>query len=51
MVPVIVISAPTVVSGQQWWAVGFRLNDMSNGHAVGSDRRCRCISMSNLVFG
>jgi hypothetical protein len=31
--------------------VGFGLNDMSNGRAVGSDRRCRCVLMSNLVFG
>jgi hypothetical protein len=23
---------------------------MSNGHAVRSDRRCTCVSMSNLVF-
>ena len=30
---------------------GFGLNDMSNGHAVGSDQRCKCVSMSNLVFG
>ena len=39
--------------GAQWWKVGFGLNDMSNGRAVavGSDRRCRCVSMSNLVFG
>ena len=51
MVPVMVTSAPMMLQGQQWWEVGFGLNDMTNGGAVGSDWRCRCISMSNLVFG
>jgi hypothetical protein len=36
-------------SGRRWGLSG--LNDMSMGRAVGSERRCGCVLMSNLVFG
>ena len=50
-VPVMLMSAPMVVYGQTCDDVGSGEKQMSNGRAVGSERRWRRGSMVSGVFG
>ncbi len=49
--PVMFMSAPMVVKGQTREEVGSGEKKMSNGRAVGSDRRWNCDSMPSGVLG
>ncbi len=49
--PVMLMSAPMVVYGQWWHAVGLGENEMSNGRAVESERRWNNASTAIGVLG